>query len=663
MKKTIHSFIVCICLCVTAITFTNAQAGVLDSTFSADGKQTTAIGSGSDFVYASAIQADGKIVLGGASVISGGNQGFALARYNTNGSLDNTFGTGGTVVTNFYNYDDQANAIVIQPDGKIIAAGYANPSSVNTLKDFALVRYKTDGTLDSTFGTNGKVLTNFPVGYDDIIYAVTLQSDGKIVVAGNSDEINFGYDQIALARYKPNGSLDSTFGTNGLVTLPTGNGDKANAIAVQPDGKILVAGEYYNAELALIRFDTTGALDNTFGTGGIAHNNVGNAIDIGYDIEILGNGKILVAATVDNAGGYYKFGLVRYTDTGVLDGSFGTGGSVITDFFGLDDQCRAMAVQSDGKIVLVGFCGNGTNKDFALARYTANGVADSTFGTFGKVTTAFGTGNDAAYTVAIQPDNKIVAAGYGVTSNSDFAVARYKPGCTASTFTQNPVLCSGESITVGIHTYNTNGTYIDVLTNSGGCDSMVTTNLTIKPNSTFTQTLSLCSGESITVGSHTYTTGGTFTDVLTAANGCDSTVTTNLTVKPNSTFTQSLSINSGSSVTVGNNTYTNTGNYIDTLIASNGCDSIVTTNLTVITLISEITDNLYQINVSPNPFTDMLVINGTVENKKIILFDELGRAVVIQKTSAEETKLETGNLIKGVYMLKYLERNIKVLKF
>ena len=214
-----------------------AADGDLDTTFDTDGKVTTAIGTSDDNGTAVAIQSDGKIVAAGLS-LNGTSYDFALARYNTNGTLDTTFDTDGKVVTPFGSSIDIAYSVAIQADGKIVAAGSYNNGTDN---DFALARYNTNGSLDTTFDTDGKVVTSFGSGYD-VAHSVAIQSDGKIVAAGGYDN---GTDwDFALARYNTNGSLDTTFDTDGKVVTPFGSGDdEAYGVAIQSNGKIVVAGD------------------------------------------------------------------------------------------------------------------------------------------------------------------------------------------------------------------------------------------------------------------------------------------------------------------------------------------------------------------------------------------------------------------------------------
>ena len=400
--------------------------GSLDTDFGSNGIVTTAIGTSHDEAKAVAIQSDGKIVVAGSSD-NGSNEDFALVRYKKDGSLDTTFGTGGKVTTAIGSGDDSAEAVAIQTDGKIVAAGYYYNSSPN--KDFALVRYTTDGSLDTTFGSGGIVTTTIGSG-DDSAEAIAIQSDGKIIATGSSD--NGTNEDFALVRYTTTGSLDSTFGTGGKVTTDFGDIDSAYGVAIQTDGKIVAAGysgPIFSYDFALVRYTTTGSLDTGFDTDGKVTTAIGSGIDWAYGIAIQTDGKI-VAAGYAFVGGNPDFALVRYNTSGSLDTSLDTDGMATTAIGSGYDVSYALAIQTNGKIVAAGCSYNGSNDDFALVRYTTDGSLDTGFDTDGKVTTAVGSGSDPAeaLAMAIQSDGKIVLAGYyNNGSNKDFALARYVP--------------------------------------------------------------------------------------------------------------------------------------------------------------------------------------------------------------------------------------------
>jgi uncharacterized delta-60 repeat protein len=407
-----------------------SSAGVLDTTFGSSGKVLTDFAGGNDQVFAMATQpSDSKIVVAGVAFNGISGNDYALARYSSDGAIDTGFGSSGKVTTDFPGGNDIARAIVIQPSGKIVVVGGNN-------NDFALARFNTDGSLDTSFGTSGKVITDFSGGNDQA-FAVALDSLGRIVVAGSASSAGTGID-FALARYDSNGNLDATFGTGGKVTTAVsmgGESDQAFAVAIGSGDKIVAAGVASvgatGNDFALVRYNSDGTLDATFGSGGKVTTafSAGNGDDRAFAVAIQGDGKIVAAGAANNSMTGSDFALARYNAAdGSLDSSYGSGGKVMTDFAGSTDQALAIAIQASGKVIAVGRAGNGaTGNDFALARYNTFGVLDPTFGSGGKLTTDFAGGDDRALAVALQTHGKFVVAGVaanGATGN-DFAVARY----------------------------------------------------------------------------------------------------------------------------------------------------------------------------------------------------------------------------------------------
>ena len=403
--------------------------GSLDSSFGNGGKVITPIGNAEDIAVAMALQSDGKIVTAGGTTISQTDVDFALARYNTDGSLDTSFGNGGRVITRIGSFDDAANAVAIQPDGKIVAAGISG-SSPNY--DFALIRYNTNGTLDTSFGVGGKVIT--PVGSgNDEARAVLIQSDGRIIAVGSTG--NYPNTDFALVRYNTNGSLDTSFGVNGKVITTIGSGssvDEARAAALQPDGRIVAAGHSYvgtqSPEFALARYNTDGSLDTSFGTGGKVVTPIGASGDTANAVAIQSDGKIVVAGYSSVGPINLDIALVRYNINGTLDNTFGTSGKVITPIGTSDEIANEVIIQPNGKIVAVGWSESSVpSYDFALVRYNMDGSLDTSFGVGGKVVTPIGDSTDFGTAAALQPDGKIVVAGYSWVGpfNFDFALARY----------------------------------------------------------------------------------------------------------------------------------------------------------------------------------------------------------------------------------------------
>ena len=400
-----------------------AADGDLDTSFDTDGKLTTPIGSGDDYVNSVVVQSDGKIVVAGDSY-NGSNEDFAVLRYNSDGSLDTTFGTGGKVTTPIGSSYDFANSVVLQSDGKIVVAG---SSSNGSNYDFAIVRYNTDGSLDTTFDTDGKLTTLIGSG-SDVAYSVVLQSDGKIVAAGYSD--NGTNNDFAIIRYNTNGSLDTTFDTDGKQTTAIGSfAEFAYSVVLQSDGKIVVAGSSHNGtnhDFAIVRYNTDGSLDTTFDTDGKVTTSIGSGSEAARSVVLQSDGKIVAAGYSDN-GTNNDFAIIRYNTNGSLDTTFDTDGKLTTPIGSGSESADEVVLQSDGKIVAAGFLDNGSNDDFAVLRYNSDGSLDTTFGTGGKVTTPIGSSYDFASSVVLQSDGKIVVAGSSenLDRNYDFAVVRY----------------------------------------------------------------------------------------------------------------------------------------------------------------------------------------------------------------------------------------------
>jgi uncharacterized delta-60 repeat protein len=322
------------------------------------------------------------------------------------------------VTTDFGGDYDWPADVALQPDGRIVAAGVEGDDS-GLGRDFALARYNADGSLDATFGSGGRVTTDFAGDVDDA-QGVVLQPDGRIVVAGSAITGSGGRD-FAVARYLPNGSLDATFGASGVVTRNLlGNSDFVGGVALQPDGRIVVAGGS-GGDFAVLRFNSDGSPDSGFGFGGVALTDFGSGLTFGYAVALQPNRRIVVTGPT----AVLDFALARYKPNGGLDARFGFDGRVITDFEQDDDIPYAVAVQSNGRIVVAGLAASAQgddafDEDFALARYDRHGGLDPSFGGDGRVTTDTGGGNDSAQAVALQADGKIVAAG-----TPGFTLVRY----------------------------------------------------------------------------------------------------------------------------------------------------------------------------------------------------------------------------------------------
>jgi uncharacterized delta-60 repeat protein len=416
------AFVLAFACALTAMSASPALAtpGDLDTTFSGNGKVTTNFTSGFDGAGDVAIQADGKIVAAGGAGRNGYAK-FALARYKPDGTLDSTFSGDGKVTTKFSSGDDIAYGVAIEADRKIVAAGSGDGK-------FALARYKPNGALDTTFSGDGKVTTKFSSGAG--AGGVAIQTDGGIVAAGGTDGGRF-----ALVRYNPDGTLDSTFGGDGKVTTNfTSVLDWAAGVAIQTDGKIVAAGSAGDGKFAVVRYNPNGTLDTTFSGDGKVTTSLTSGADFAHGVAIQTDGKIVAAGDAGFCCEWTSsFGLVRYNPDGTLDTTFGGDGKVTTDFTSGDDVARDVAIQADGRIVAVGFAGfSGPDSDvmFAIARYNSSGTPDTHVGGDGRVTTNFTSAGDGALGVAIQSGGEIVAAGGSYVSDTDrrFALARYIGG-------------------------------------------------------------------------------------------------------------------------------------------------------------------------------------------------------------------------------------------
>jgi len=549
---------------ISITNFIQYSDGTLDTSFNHIGKVTTSIGSGDAMSFSVALQSDEKIIVAGTS-----NDEFAVARYNINGTLDSTFSFDGIVSTLIGNTGNSTwnQSVAIQSDGKIIVVGQIYPF------DFAVIRYNTDGTLDNTFSSDGKIIT--PVGsFIDESCAVAVQSDGKIIVGGSS-YINLSNSSFALVRYNTNGALDNTFGNNGKIITSLGNGiAKGNSVAIQPDGKIVVAGHSDNGsnyDFAVVRYNTNGTLDNYFGSNGKITTSIGNGNDEGHSVVIQFDGKFIVAGSTYNSSSQGNdFAIVRYNTNGTVDSSFSFDGIVITPTF---VGASSVAIQEDGKYVVAG--------GYSLIRYNLDGTLDSTFSNDGIINPVFG-GVNSDISVAIQSDGKIIAVGTSVNVYDKFifAINRYsfKQITTLITNVSN-VSCNG----------GYNGSATVAVTNG-------TAPYTFLWSTTPPQTTATATGLS----------AGNYTVTITGANGA--TATSNVTItQPWSIYANILSFtnvscngDSNGTVTIsafgGNPPYTyswNTnptqctsiatglfsGNYTATVSDENGCQS--TTSVTI----------------------------------------------------------------------------------
>jgi uncharacterized delta-60 repeat protein len=407
-----------------------AADGHLDPAFANGGTTATGISGNDDYGHAVGVQSDGKIIVVGQSGVYP-NFHSTLARFKSDGSLDQTFGGSGIVVVPLDSNGDGLSAIAFQPDGKIVVAGSVIRN--NFTVGLTLARFNTNGTLDQAFGNGGSIVFNFG---DQAAEgnAVVLQPDGKIVIVGVSGAGAYSeLNDFVLARFTSSGIPDGSFGSGGKIKThfagQYNTGSRAASAVLQPDGKLVVAGAYKNErtphEFALARYNANGSLDVTFGSGGKVTTSFG--VDaFGSSVVLQPDGRIVVTGYFDAGRRNHDFALARYDKQGALDPSFGNNGKVITDLFGgSDDIANALLLQADGKLVAAGRTGQYPNFKFGLARYNSNGSFDQSFGNGGKMLTDFGGFSSQAYSCAMQADGKILLAGYTINSTIDFALARY----------------------------------------------------------------------------------------------------------------------------------------------------------------------------------------------------------------------------------------------
>jgi uncharacterized delta-60 repeat protein len=350
----------------------------LDSTFGNNGIVITPTANSSE-INAIALQPDGKIVAAGYSNNLGIYH-FQIARYNIDGTLDNSFGNGGIVITSIGN-SSMPFSIQIQPDGKIITAGSVEPN--NTAPPFqfhsVIVRYNSDGSLDTDFGTGG-IVTTMADPMEDGIASILLQINGKIIAGG------WAGNQFLLMRYNTDGSLDNTFGIGGMIkTYMEGSQSYIWAIAQQPDGKILAAGttgDVSNYKFALARFNTDGTIDTNFGILGKVTTDFNPFFyDVATSISLISGGQILLAGYSES-----NIAMAKYNNDGTPDVSFGNGGKITSGNYPPVPH-QSLGIQSDGKIIVSGntIITPTNSYGYSLTRFNTDGTPDSSFGVSGNI--------------------------------------------------------------------------------------------------------------------------------------------------------------------------------------------------------------------------------------------------------------------------------------
>jgi uncharacterized delta-60 repeat protein len=375
-----------------------ANPGALDTSFGNGGKKTVNFG-GTDAARVVLVQSNGRIVVAGGGAAGGS---FCVVRLRTNGTLDTTFGSGGKRIVDFGGENESVYGAALQADGRIVLAGDSNFR-------VAVARLKTNGSLDASFEGDGKKIFSWgPIGRAQ---AVMVAPNGKLLIAGFSGPEG---GNIQVARLNANGLLDKTFGVDGKAAVDLGGDDFGWARARLATGRILIAGRSTAGGAVVARLRANGVLDPDFdGDGRVTLPGGGSA----SAVLVQPDRNIVVAG---NASGSAMMTVTRLKPNGSLDTGFGTGGTATIDFATLADLAAGAALQTDGKIVVAGYS-QGT-EDVAVARLNPNGSPDATFGVGGKATVEFGAAT-FGFAVALAPSKRIVVAGQK-TGNDDFAVAR-----------------------------------------------------------------------------------------------------------------------------------------------------------------------------------------------------------------------------------------------
>lgn len=426
----------------------NAQLVKLDTTFNSIGFAILDTGN-SNTCSSSVLQPDGKLLLCGWTLESGKEADVLIIRLMPDGSMDNSFGTEGFVRVDHAKHTEKANAIALQADGRIVITGSESNKNYPHDYDFATLRLNPDGSVDKSFGYEGWVITDLGTD-DEFASVIAIQPNGKILSAGRIDV--GGHSDFAMVRYLPDGSLDSLFGNAGIVQTTFLNDwrtwDEAHAIALFPDGKILLGG-YADARqlFGLAKYNPDGTIDSTFGEYGLVTMDWGNLKSgVITTIQITDDGGFLAGGQVSNMEfpGKGNIAIVRYQSNGDLDPEFGLNG-IAKISIGELSTIGDMKLMSDGSIIIAGTSNIRweTYFDWLLVRLSANGKLDTSFDSDGYVTLIMGIGINSVNQVLVQPDDKIILTGNTKGgykgSPSNFAAVRFLTEETSAThdFNQN----------------------------------------------------------------------------------------------------------------------------------------------------------------------------------------------------------------------------------
>ncbi|HET6766580.1 MAG TPA: T9SS type A sorting domain-containing protein [Chitinophagaceae bacterium] len=617
------------------------------------------------------IQPDGKIIQA-VNLVPDSAFDFCLIRYKANGGLDSTFGTNGKATGPVGTEQNYIQFILLLPDGKIIAIGTSDNQNG---RDFTLFRYNNNGTPDSSFGVNGQVVTKVGL-YDDHASHGAVQSDGKIVVAGSSVDVNY-VSAFAVVRYNPNGGIDSSFGQNGKIVTHLGHfityigntyygqysSEYASNVLIQTDGKIIVGGQSYSHEgcydyygyvycnpvFAMTRFNSNGSTDSSFGKNG-------KAVDSTFlfypaAMQLQADDKIVVTG----ANYYEKFLTERFTNNGRIDSSFGVNGQVATVFCMQDCQLNAssLAIQSDGKIVVAGsFAAFNESQKFTVLRFETNGSADNTFN--GNGTAIFHVdpsgSNDILTGLGIQ-NNKIVVGGYSLSNTNQFRNAEIVRLFEAQQMI-TPVITPGGSVSICF------GSNVTLTSDQTGVMHWYKDGVPIS---------------GATGSTYTASVSGSYTVQVSNASGCGTSLPLTVTVNGNPIKppifwnTPQFSTNPGythyewmlnGNPIAGNDTNiykpSQTGWYKVAVTNNNGCRTVSDSFNLVVLAVADITVGNARLRYYPNPAKTVLnidVINPGNNKLEAELYDVTGRLVMKQILNQRSNQLQVDQLSSGLYQL------------
>lgn len=423
-------------LFIAASTDVFAAPGDLDPTFGTGGKVITVLPD-DNRAQKMAIQPDGKIVVQGRGLLGGNLSTNFLTRYNSNGTLDTGFGTDGTVIISYATtFEDFQHGLAILSDGKILVSGDVYKPLANE-SDFAVFRFNSNGSRDTSFGTDGVAVAQVS-RRDDYGYTMQVQPDGKIVVVGFVRKADPLTSDVGVARFNADGTIDTAFGTNGklIIAIPTNtNFALAYHFDILPDGKLLLIGRTTNQNNAsrkvfLSRINADGTLDTSFGTSGVLLPEFNQLDNFVYQFALQPDGKIVFPTSNSSGGVTQSSTVVRLNPNGTLDTSFGTNGTVVIPTsegrFGY-----SVLIQPNGKILAALQTSGAAPIRFAIIRLNADGSRDTSFGSNGIVTTLLASFTNSVSDLKLQPDGKLIACGNvknSATEESDIGLARYSSG-------------------------------------------------------------------------------------------------------------------------------------------------------------------------------------------------------------------------------------------